>query len=92
MPEELLHRSDIGAALEEMGRETMSKSVASRSLVYPRASTAEANRALNGRFVSVVAPFDRRVVSVVTATARGKHVLPTKISPSTAELPLQGVR
>lgn len=91
MAEELLHRPDVVAALEEVRREGVTERVAPRRLRDPSADHRHPDDALEGRLVEVMPPA-LAGLRVPVGAGRREHPLPPPILPRVRILAVEGVR
>ena len=90
MPQELLHRPDVVAALQEVRREEVTKSVAAHPLYDARRADSVLDGALEDGCVEVVPTHDAGAHLDVTA-AGGKDPLPSPFLRSGREFRQEGV-
>src|ERR1051326_2949528 len=91
MPEELLHRADVVAGFQQVGRERVPKGVAARPLGDPRPADGAGDGALHGTGVQVMTP-ELLACGIPVAPGRGKDPLPGQLRRRVGELSLQRVR
>ena len=86
MTEELLQGADVGAVLEQVRGEGMSKGVTARPLGDSRGEHGLTDGLLHYGFVEVMAPL-LAALALDVATGRRKHPLPGPVAAGGGELP-----
>jgi hypothetical protein len=89
--EQLLHRADIDAALDQVCRKTVAERVAVQGMAQAAGAPRLRHGALQGRRIHVVSALAARP-RTVRQLPRGKHELPAEFLGRARILPLQGVR
>ena len=90
MAEELLHRADVVAALDEVGRERMPQTVAARLFHDARGAAGALDRALQDGFVEVMAATFAARALCVSSRCR-EYPLPAPVAGSGGILSGEGI-
>src|SRR5207253_1741380 len=91
MPQQLLHRPDVGTRLEEMSSERMAKRVTGRALRDPRTAYRVPHGTLNGRLVQMMPPL-LRGPRITLGPLRRKYPLPRPLRRGARHLALERPR